>query len=523
MSMARVGTALALVCALAGGAVTLSVPAKAQFFEDRFSWGGRSQPHYRDRDSFPFFGRDFFRSNRSRPSDSDAIKPPVAKKLDTPPSTTVAVIGDSLGDWLAYGLEETFTDTPDVGVVRKIRPSSGVVRLDPKADTFDYPAAVKDILGADRPNAIVVMLGVNDRVSLRERAIVHPVQPAAQGQEKAQEKAQDKDKPQEKGAQEKAGQEKEKAGVEKASQEKAAQEKGGKEKAEEKTQATQGQLEDVGPSFDFHTDKWAEIYQKRVEEFITALKIKGVPILWVGMPSIRGTRATTDMSYLDEIYRAAAEKTGIIYVDIWDGFVDEGGRYTAQGPDFEGQTRRLRTGDGVNFTKPGAVKLAHYVEKELRRVITAHPVPVALPGPEEQAPAKPGAPGAPAAGPAARPVAGPVLPLTAATAAGGDNSKDLIGTGSRATAVSADPMAVRVLSHGDPIVAPTGRADDFSWPHRSSGTVDEPDPVLPTPPAPKKADDGKAKAAADAATPRRRGRADVTSPRAPVAIGTTGH
>jgi uncharacterized protein len=86
-------------------------------------------------------------------------------------------------------------------------------------------------------------------------------------------------------------------------------------------------------------------------------------------------------------------------------------------------------------------------------------------------------------------------------------------------------MAVRVLTHGDPIAPPTGRADDFSWPHRSTGTVDEPDPVPFTPaqPPPKKADDPKAKAATDAATPRRRARADVTSPRAPVAIGTTGH
>ena len=29
------------------------------------------------------------------------------------------------------------------------------------------------------------------------------------------------------------------------------------------------------------------------------------------------------MSYLDELYRARADKAGITYVDIWDGFVDE--------------------------------------------------------------------------------------------------------------------------------------------------------------------------------------------------------
>ena len=74
------------------------------------------------------------------------------------------------------------------------------------------------------------------------------------------------------------------------------------------------------------------------------------------------------MQYLDDLYRARAEKAGINYIDVWDGFVDESGRFTSQGPDFEGQTRRLRAGDGVHFTKAGARKLAHYLEREIRRV-----------------------------------------------------------------------------------------------------------------------------------------------------------
>ncbi len=119
-----------------------------------------------------------------------------------------------------------------------------------------------------------------------------------------------------------------------------------------------------------------------------------MPVLWVGLPAIRGTKSTSDMSYLDELYRERAEKAGITYVDIWDGFVDDQGRYALQGPDFEGQIRRLRTGDGVHFTKAGAVKLASYVDRELRRVMSNHVLPVALPGPADTAPAKSGAAGA---------------------------------------------------------------------------------------------------------------------------------
>src|SRR5258708_28109265 len=104
-----------------------------------------------------------------------------------------------------------------------------------------------------------------------------------------------------------------------------------------------------------------------------------------------------------------ADKAGIIFVDIWDGFVDESGRYSPQGPDYEGQIRRLRTGDGIYFTKFGARKLAHYVEREIDRVMGNKSLPVALPIPPDPTPqATPANPSAPAE----RPAAGPVISLT---------------------------------------------------------------------------------------------------------------
>jgi hypothetical protein len=233
-----------------------------------------------------------------------------------------------------------------------------------------------------------------------------------------------------------------------------------------------------GGSYDFHTDKWAELYSKRIDEMIAALKSKGVPVLWVGLPAIRGTKSTSDMSYFDELYRARAEKAGITYIDIWDGFVDDQGRYVLQGPDFEGQTRRLRTYDGVHFTKAGAVKLASYVEHELRRVMTSHVVPVALPGPEQTTP-KPGSP---------RPAIGPVLPLTATSNSGSDGG-DLLGGGNgHAAPAASDPTANDVLSRGDPVAAPPGRADDFSWPRPDAHATPAaaPEPAAQAPAAPPK-------------------------------------
>ena len=85
-------------------------------------------------------------------------------------------------------------------------------------------------------------------------------------------------------------------------------------------------------SIEFRTDQWAEIYSKRIDDTIAALKSKGVPVFWVGLPAIRGTKSTADAVYLNDLYRARAERAGAIYIDVWDGFVDEGGKFTTFGP-----------------------------------------------------------------------------------------------------------------------------------------------------------------------------------------------
>ena len=108
---------------------------------------------------------------------SSRPRPPPPRKVETPPTETVLVIGDSLADWLGYGLEETFADTPDIGIVRKIRPNSGLVRYEARSDAPDWSQAVKEVLAAEKPNAIVVMLGLNDRLPLRDR--VPPAKGAA--------------------------------------------------------------------------------------------------------------------------------------------------------------------------------------------------------------------------------------------------------------------------------------------------------------------------------------------------------
>src|ERR1700760_4927738 len=165
------------------------------------------------------------------------------------------------------------------------------------------------------------------------------------------------------------------------------------------------------------------------------------------------------MLFLDSLYSEAAGKAGITYVDVWDGFVDERGLFMQKGPDFEGQPRQLRSYDGVYFTKYGARKLAHYVEREITRLLAARSGPIALP----QEPATPDANAVPGQ-PAPRPMAGPIMPLVAASV----NSDQLLGgPGTRPAAV--DALAARTLVKGEALSPPAGRADDFSWPRREVG------------------------------------------------------
>ena len=138
-------------------------------------------------------------------------------------------------------------------------------------------------------------------------------------------------------------------------------------------------------TYEFRTEEWAEHYVRRIDATIAALKSAGVPVFWVGLPSVRGPKSTGEMLYLNDLYRTRAEKAGVTYIDVWDGFVDESGRFAVQGPDFEGQIRRLRVSDGVHFTKSGARKLAHYLEREVRRMMQRGTELVAIPA-EPQAP-----------------------------------------------------------------------------------------------------------------------------------------
>jgi hypothetical protein len=452
------GRLIALAIA-AGMLLSVGGPTSAQFF----NFGGYQQRPQPQRGGGWFgggwFGNDtlepFQRAPQPRqirpPVREDFSRAPPSEKRETVPERHILVLGDGMADWLAYGLEDAYAEQPDIGVIRKAKNTSGLIKYQPKGDPTDWAVAAKGILTTEKPDIIVVMLGLNDRVAIRE--------PVTEKSDKPADKKSDKDA-RAKGDAKSDG----KGGAKPEPKPEAAQ----KPKADTELAQDDADNAEVPPMksarspnglYEFHEDRWVELYSKKIEEMIAAVKVKGVPVVWVGLPAIRGAKGTSDMLFLDSLYREAAAKAGITYVDVWDGFVDEGGLFVQKGPDFEGQIRQLRSYDGVYFTKPGARKLAHYVEREITRLLAARSAPIALP----TEPATPDANAVPGR-PAPRPRAGPILPLTAPSL---DTDQLLGGPGTRPAAV--DALAARTLVKGEALNPPPGRADDFTWPRREVG------------------------------------------------------
>ncbi len=230
---------------------------------------------------------------------------------------------------------------------------------------------------------------------------------------------------------------------------------------------------------DIGTEDWLQTYRARAEEEVSVFKEKHAKLIWVGMPIMRSPKFSADMLQLNEIYRDVVTAHGETYIDIWAAFADEKGEFDPSGPDVNGQPARLRTSDGIHFTKAGQRKLTSFVEKEIRRAYEAKkqsdaPVSMDTPAPaspdgDASASAAQGINGSPIKVPELavrtlapdaepvriiRPVSGQVRSLTA---------PPVTASGELLPAISRRKALTRV-DDVDPQEAHTGRTDDFTWP-----------------------------------------------------------
>ncbi len=173
----------------------ISTPAHAQF--PFFDWGDQPRrraapPPQRQQQFNPFGGLfepappDTYHRERAptrrRSVDRERApvesnRPPTARAKDGTPTTSVVVLGDSMAEWLAYGLDDAYSDNSEVGIVRKIRPNASLIRHESRTEGYDAVAATKDILAGEKAAFVVIMMGVVDRQPIRERPARTPPAP----------------------------------------------------------------------------------------------------------------------------------------------------------------------------------------------------------------------------------------------------------------------------------------------------------------------------------------------------------
>src|SRR4029453_8216339 len=120
-------------------ALMSSAQAQFPFF------GGQQQQH-RSRSGGGFFGGLFGGFDRhSEPYEQqqapvDNSRAPAPRKPDPKAApitvtTSIVVLGDAMADWLAYGMEDAFADSPEIAIIRKNKVHSGLTRYEKKADS----------------------------------------------------------------------------------------------------------------------------------------------------------------------------------------------------------------------------------------------------------------------------------------------------------------------------------------------------------------------------------------------------
>ena len=165
--LVAIAVAIALLIGIAG-------PASAQFFNFG-GFGGPPQRQAPQRGGGGWFGGDFFTPFQQQQQSpqaprQDFSRAPGPAKRDTTAERNVLVIGDAMADWLGYGLEDAYSEQPDMGVIRKHKTVSGLIKYQPRGEPADWAAAARSILATEKPDAIVVMLGIHDRQAIREAA-----------------------------------------------------------------------------------------------------------------------------------------------------------------------------------------------------------------------------------------------------------------------------------------------------------------------------------------------------------------
>lgn len=223
------------------------------------------------------------------------------------------------------------------------------------------------------------------------------------------------------------------------------------------------------------TPRWKTLYGDRVAMLVSLFEAKAVPVTWVGLPIVANEDVAAAFSTLNEIIRDRAGRAGAHYIDSWNAFADDNGRFDANGPDKNGRAATLRGSNGRSFTQAGAVKLASFVEGDLGRARTSA-LAASATTTDVMVPREPMFDndvdaqirrelGLPALRPSSHDAAaGPVVSITAPPVSVEGRLIDMTRGPASLSNAGGTSLAQRILEEGRPLAPKPGRIDDFTWP-----------------------------------------------------------
>jgi hypothetical protein len=126
------------------------------------------------------------------------------------------------------------------------------------------------------------------------------------------------------------------------------------------------EIDTDGQSYKSLTEPWKTIYQQRLTGFLNKLRAAGKPVIWVGLPPMSKSEYSAALAQISAIQRLASFSGGAEFVDIYERFLGEDGKFSSYGPDVNGQNARMRKDDGIHFSSAGSDKLAFYLNQSIR-------------------------------------------------------------------------------------------------------------------------------------------------------------
>lgn len=110
------------------------------------------------------------------------------------------------------------------------------------------------------------------------------------------------------------------------------------------------------------TPEWLEVYHELVGEAMDVLLTGTARVYWVGLPIMRDDRFNQRVIGFNTVYEEeAAERPGVVYVNIFDLFKDENGQYSTYLRTESGNLLEMRMEDGAHFSWNGAYRLSGFV------------------------------------------------------------------------------------------------------------------------------------------------------------------